>query len=90
MSERDLCTQVERYLKTIPYLWYYKASDKWTSGIPDLIICYKGKFIGIELKTAKGKVSKIQEFVGKKICAAGCVFAVCRSLKEVKEVIYVK
>lgn len=30
------------------------------SGIPDLLICYKGKFIGIELKAEKGKVSELQ------------------------------
>lgn len=31
------------------------------SGIPDLLICYKGRFIGIELKAEKGKVSELQD-----------------------------
>ena len=30
------------------------------SGIPDLLICYKGRFIAIELKAEKGKVSDLQ------------------------------
>jgi hypothetical protein len=31
------------------------------SGVPDLLICYKGRFIGIELKAEKGKVSELQD-----------------------------
>lgn len=36
-------------------------------GIPDLLLCYKGLFIGIEVKTEKGKTSKLQEIELKKI-----------------------
>lgn len=31
------------------------------SGIPDLLVCYRGYFMGIELKAEKGKVSRLQE-----------------------------
>lgn len=31
------------------------------SGIPDLLICYKGSFIAIELKAEKGVVSALQD-----------------------------
>lgn len=30
------------------------------SGIPDLIVCYKGNFIGVELKTDIGRPSSLQ------------------------------
>ena len=31
------------------------------AGIPDLLVCYKGRFMGIELKAEKGMVSRLQE-----------------------------
>jgi hypothetical protein len=85
MTERELLTKVERYLKS-KGIWYYKASDKWTSGIPDLIICLQGRFVGIELKTKKGVVSKIQNYIGDKLTKAGGIWAVCRSVNEVEEI----
>ena len=32
------------------------------SGVPDIIVCYKGKFIGIECKAGKGKLTALQEY----------------------------
>ena len=31
------------------------------SGVPDLLVCYKGRFIGIECKAGKGKLTALQE-----------------------------
>lgn len=36
-------------------------------GIPDLLVCYKGLFIGIEVKTETGRTSKLQNIELKKI-----------------------
>ena len=32
-----------------------------TSGVPDIIACIKGKFVGIETKAGKGKPTALQE-----------------------------
>ena len=32
-----------------------------TSGVPDIVACIKGKFIGIEAKAGKGKPTALQE-----------------------------
>jgi hypothetical protein len=32
-----------------------------TSGVPDIVACIKGKFIGIETKAKKGKATALQE-----------------------------
>ena len=32
-----------------------------TSGVPDIVACIKGKFIGIETKAGKGKPTALQE-----------------------------
>lgn len=39
-------------------VWMYKAHDAVTVGIPDLIICFFGHFVAIELKRDGIKVSK--------------------------------
>lgn len=31
-------------------------------GDPDLVLCLNGRFVGLELKTEKGKVSVLQEY----------------------------
>lgn len=31
------------------------------SGVPDILICHKGKFIGIECKAGKGKLTALQQ-----------------------------
>ena len=51
--------RIIKYLKSLQGcdLWWYKASDKFTSGIPDFILCYRGMFVTIEVK-APGKKSR--------------------------------
>ncbi len=68
-----------------PRAFVYKAADKFTSGIPDLLVCLDGMFVGVELKTDKGKTSKIQDYTLAKIAAAGGKTAVARSVEEVRE-----
>jgi hypothetical protein len=41
------------------------------SGIPDIIGCYKGRFVAIECKAGKGKVTALQERELIAICNAG-------------------
>jgi hypothetical protein len=31
------------------------------SGVPDILVCYKGRFIGIECKAGKGRLTALQE-----------------------------
>jgi hypothetical protein len=32
------------------------------SGVPDIIVCYRGRFIAIECKAGKGKLTALQEY----------------------------
>jgi len=85
-SESQLKEKVIRYIrKSYPSAWLYKSADRWTSGIPDLIICINGKFMAIELKVGKNKPTRIQQYVLKKIEKAGGQSGVCRSITEVKK-----
>ena len=85
LSETNLKRKVIEFLKkNYPDAWVYKASDKWISGIPDLILCINGYFCAIELKVGRNKPTRIQEYVIEKIRSAGGLVAVCRSVDEVK------
>lgn len=56
-------------------------------GIPDLLCCYRGLFVGIELKQVGEEPSKAQEHQMRKIRASGGIAFVARSLSDVKTVL---
>lgn len=66
-----------------------KHQGAYTSqkGISDWLICYKGRFIAMELKIGDNTTSDLQEEFLVEIDEAGGVRAVCYFLDEVKEVI---
>lgn len=64
--------------------WFYCPTDRFYSGIPDIIFCANGKFGVVELKALKGKVSAIQEYTLIKINQCGGRSAVCRTIEEFK------
>lgn len=89
MKEKTITNQILKYLKSLSDCFAFKEHGGLygTSGIPDIIICYKGKFVAFEVKTKKGKLSKLQEITIEKIRnAKGMVFKVT-SLEEVKEIL---
>ena len=85
LSETRLKQKVLAFLKAeYPQAWVYKAADRWTSGIPDLLLCVDGRFMGIELKVGNNQPTKIQKYVIERIRASGGSTTVCRSVDEVK------
>lgn len=88
LSETRLKNKVIQFIrKNYPTVWVYKACDRFTAGIPDLIICKEGQFYAVELKAGANKPTPIQGHVLRKIQGAGGQAAVCRSVEDVKRVI---
>jgi len=89
MKESDIVAAIKRYLKTVEgcFFWKEHGGMYGTAGIPDLILCYKGRFIGLEVKTDEGKPTKLQEATIRKIKACGGIAVVVRSVAEVKAII---
>ena len=85
MNESDIVKAIMRYLKTVPgcFFWKEHGGMYGTAGIPDIIACIGGHFYGFEVKTGKGKPTKLQEAVIRKIIAAGGTALVVRSVEEV-------
>jgi hypothetical protein len=82
-----LLTRSVRQLLNAAGIFHYKAwgGPMSAPGIPDIIGCFKGRFIGIELKAPNGKVSEYQQRFIDNINAAGGIGFVARTLDEVIE-----
>ncbi len=53
-------------------------------GIPDLLICYKGQFIGAEVKQPGGKLRPAQRVLLREIYEAGGVAAVLETVEQAR------
>ena len=56
--------------------WFYKSSDRFRAGIPDVLGCYKGVFMGLELKVDSNPPTKLQVWELERITAEGGYAAV--------------
>lgn len=84
MLERDIQKRLIQYLKTVPNCWIVKVIQANINGCPDILMCFNGKFYGIEVKTDNGRTSAIQDLQIRRIREAGGVPVVIRSLDELK------
>lgn len=50
---------------------YWGGGKFTTAGVPDLLVCCNGRFIGIELKAENGKASELQLWHLKQINKSG-------------------
>ncbi len=53
-------------------------------GCPDLVLCWNGRFIGMEVKTDTGRLSDKQKDCSDAITLAGGLWTVVRSVEEVQ------
>ena len=78
--------ELRRYLSDIGAFWSNVQGGPGSKpGDPDMVICYEGRYIGIEAKTRDGKQSEIQRLRQGEIQRAGGLYWVIRSLDELKE-----
>lgn len=89
MKEKTITNQILQYLKSKPECFAFKEHGGiyGVSGLPDIICCYKGKFMAFEVKTQQGKLSKLQEITIKRINEAGGMAFKVTSLQEVKNIL---
>jgi len=89
MLEKDITNKILKYLKSLDNCFCFKehGGKYGTTGIPDIICCFNGRFLAFEVKTEKGKLSKLQEVTIQKINdSKGKAFKVT-SLEEVKTIL---
>jgi Holliday junction resolvase len=62
--EKKVKQKVVKLLKSRGCYWFYPvASGFGSAGVPDIVCCYKGKFIGVECKApaAANRVTALQQ-----------------------------
>lgn len=88
-KETRLQKRVQAYIESLGgYCFKVHGSAYMKAGIPDIVACLEGRFVGIECKVDKNKPSELQLAHGRLIEKAGGVFMVIYSLEEVKENLY--
>ena len=85
MNEKTVENQIKRYLDRLG-VWYMKVHGSMyqKAGVPDIIACINGHFVGIEVKRPGGKVSALQQLQIDEINRnGGCAF-VAYSVEDVQ------
>ena len=90
MLERDIVTAIRKYLASLGsdvFFWKEHGSVYGTNGVPDIICCYKGRFLGLECKLPGGRLTKLQKRTIEKINRAGGIACQVESVEDVKRMI---
>lgn len=88
MREKNIENKIKAYLKSIGAYYVKYHGNKFSQvGVPDILACYKGKFLGIEVKNEMGKTSLLQDINLQMINDAGGISIVAHSVEEVKNAI---
>jgi len=88
MKEQDIQRKIIKTLESAG-AYVVKVVSATKSGVPDILACYKGTFIGIEVKTPKTStnVSKLQAYNLDKIRDCGGLAIVAWDVSHVEVLI---
>lgn len=91
-AEKNFENKVKKFLKEQGcwFIKYWAGSEFTKSGVPDLLVCCNGYFLGVELKAPTGKPSELQKWNIREIKKAGGIAMVLypKDFEEFKELIY--
>lgn len=86
-DEADLLKLVSESLQYLDECVVIRQNAVHKSGIPDLVVCYMGIFVGIELKDNTGVQSKIQKEWERKIKAAKGIYILADNVEPIIRVL---
>ena len=90
LPEKDIVAAIRRYLATLGedvFFWKEHGGAYGTSGVPDIICCYRGRFLGLEVKQPGGRLTPLQERTLARINAAGGIARRVEGVEDVKDII---
>ena len=86
-SEQQIQSKIIKWLEKEGY-YVVKTITCNRAGVPDILACSPtGRFVGVEVKTPTGVISKLQEVHIRRIQDAGGLATVARSLKDVQDLL---
>ena len=90
MLEKDTVAAIKKYLASLGsdvFFWKEHGGPYGTSGVPDIICCYKGRFLGLEVKLPTGRLSELQKRTIQKINRAGGIAGRVENVADVQMII---
>ena len=83
-TEKEITRAIRAFLKVSGiFHWKVMQGLGCTPGVPDIIGIYRNRFLGIEIKTAKGRISEHQQRFISAINKEGGIAFVARSVDDV-------
>ena len=89
MTEQQIQKKIIKYIESLDNTYVVKVISASKAGVPDILACIQGEFVGIEVKRpeTKNNVSRLQEHNLNLIRLAGGEAIVAWSVEQVKEFI---
>ena len=91
-NEKAFENRIKQFLKNERcwYVKYWGGGVYTKSGIPDILACIGGKFVGIEVKAESGKVAPLQLYNRDKIRESGGISLILypSQFEEFKTMVY--
>jgi hypothetical protein len=86
--EAPITKKIQRKLKAMGAFQYktHGAADQ-RRGLPDIICCYQGYFVGLEVKRPGRRATPLQAFTLEQIRQAGGIAGVVHSVEEALELL---
>jgi hypothetical protein len=81
---RRICAMITQ---EFPEAWWYHSAFPLRSGVPDLLICYRGRFVALEVKTLTGDIKPLQRHTIDEIRRCGGIGEFVRSVEEARKVL---
>ncbi len=86
--ERVLVKKTLERLRTRGGFWVkIHGSPLQIAGLPDIIGCYRGRFVGLEAKREGGKPTRLQLYTMGKIREAGGMTSLIYSVKDAMDIL---
>lgn len=84
MRESTIVKHIQDWAKAQPDVWIVKLHGEpfQVNGLPDLLLCYRGHFIGLEVKVPGDESEPIQAWTAGEIRFAGGTAECVHSLEE--------
>ena len=86
-SEAALQARILKHLNDLPRCWAVKYPGVLRRGVPDVLVCYRGRFAALEIKRPGQSPIKLQRAVMKQIQDAGGTAEVVTSVGDVRSVV---
>ena len=87
-SEKSIVDAITKYLRIKgAYVVKQHGSQYGRAGVPDLLVCYKGRFFAFEVKKPEGTVSMLQKIEIGRVQDAGGIACVVYGVEQVKGIL---